>query len=239
MDRTYQRRRKQFSNRIMAVAILILTPALIVCGGIGQSADVEATVAAGIAATQQAEVNLQVTIEAAVAATLAASQAAGDQLPEPTVLSTPIPSSATADLPSPIPDPEQVRATILNEVNGTIAQDLILLESLYTTDAIIIDRNGTPDEPGDDTTWRGWANIERRYLAFFSAGFSSLTLTDLSIQMNGNQATGTHRGVVLDGALYPDRGIYTVEKINDQWLITRLEYGNEEGYGKFGRTEWQ
>lgn len=231
MDRTYQRRRKQLSNRITAVAILILTPTLIVCGGIGQSADVEATIAAGIAATQQAEVNLQVTIEAAVAATLAASQAAGEQLPEPTVLSTPIPSSATPDLPPPIPDPEQVRATILNEVNGTIAQDLILLKSLYTTDAIVIDRNGTPDEPGDDTTWRGWANIERRYLAFFSAGFSSLTLTDLSIQMNGNQATGTHRGVVLDGTLYPDRGIYTLEKINDQWLITRLEYGNEEGYG--------
>jgi hypothetical protein len=123
-----------------------------------------------------------------------------------------------------------VRTVILNEVSSTVAQDLSLLRSLYAPDAVVIDRNGTPDNPGDDTTWRGWANIERRYLAFFSEGVSSLTLVDLSIQMNGNQATGTHQGVVLDGTLYPDRGIYSLQKVNGQWLITQLEYGNQAGY---------
>jgi hypothetical protein len=159
---------------------------------------------------------LQATIETAVAATETARQTQGEQPP----------SSSTPSLSSPnIPDPEQVRKVILNEVNGAIAQDLALLKSLYAPEATVIDHHGTPDNPDDDTVWQGWANIERRYLAFFAAGFSSLTLVDLSIQMNGEQATGTHQGVVLDGTLYPDEGIYTLQKIEGQWLITQLEFG--------------
>lgn len=169
---------------------------------------------------------MQATIDAAVAATQDALRSAAEQPTAAPSVSEP-PASPT---PTPIPDPQQVRDVILNEVNGAIAQDLALLQSLYAPDAVVIDHNGTPDDPSDDTTWRGWANIERRYLAFFSAGYSSLTLVELSVQMNGERATGTHRGVVLDGTLYPDRGIYTVEKLNGRWLITQLEFGNEEGY---------
>jgi hypothetical protein len=229
----------QKSHTIIAIVILlwptILTAA--VCSGIGQRINVEATMAAGIAATQQAEANLQATIDAAVAATQAASQSAAGQQPEPTVSPAPTPSAPTPTPPPPISDPEQVRLVILNEVDSAIAQDLTLLKSLYAPGAVVVDHNGTPDDPSDDTTWNGWANIERRYLAFFSAGFSSLTLVDLSIQMNGNQATGRHEGVVLDGTLYPDQGIYTLEKIDGQWLITQLEFGNKEGYGFSGDVE--
>jgi hypothetical protein len=105
-----------------------------------------------------------------------------------------------------------------------------LLKSLYAPDAVVIDRNGTPDEPGDDTTWAGWVNIERRYQAFFTSDFNTISLVDLSIQVNGDQATATHQGVVLDGIHYPDQGVYTLQKINDQWVITQLEYGNLAGY---------
>jgi hypothetical protein len=226
---TDQSRQKPLTNAIIAIALLILPTTLTtaVCSGLGQPVDVEATLAAGIAATQQAEANLQATVDSAVAAT----QSAKDQQPEPTISPTPAPSIPTPSPPPPISDPEQVRSVILNEVDGAIAQDLILLKSLYAPDAMVIDRNGTPDDPSDDTAWNGWANIERRYLAFFSADFSSLTLVDLSIQMNDNQATGRHEGVVLDGTLYPDKGIYTLEKIDGQWLITQLEFGNKQGYG--------
>ena len=36
--------------------------------------------------------------------------------------------------------------------------------------------------------------------------------------------------MVLDGTLYPDKGVYILEKSNGQWLITRLEFGNETEY---------
>lgn len=222
---THQNHRALFSHAILAITFL--SPAiLIICGGIGPSVDVEATIAAGIAATQQAQAHLQATIEAAVVATQTANQPG-----EPAGPSTPIPFTPVGATSAPLPDPEQVRTVILNEVNGTIAKDLTLLKSLYAPDAVIIDHHGTPDSPNDDTIWQGWANIERRYSAFFSTGFSSLSLVDLSVQMDGDWATGTHQGVVLDGTLYPDQGVYTLEKISGQWLITRLEYGNETGYG--------
>lgn len=215
----------RFRHAVLMPVILIIFLTMVFCGGTAPPVDVEATVAAGVAATQQAQANLQATIDAAIAATATANQTAGDRLPAPAV-----PPAATVPLtsipPPAIPDPQQVRAVVLNEVNATIAQDLALLKSLYAPNAVIIDHNGTPDNPGDDTTWQGWPNIERRYLAFFSSGYSAITLVDLSIQVNGNTATATHQGAVLDGTLYPDRGVYTLEKLNGQWLITRLTYGN-------------
>jgi hypothetical protein len=221
MDRNKRRSQKLYSQIILGVVILLFPATMTICGGLGSSVDVDATVSAGIAATQQAAIDQQGTIEAAVAATQAANQSsASDQLsrsttPDPTIQ----PSTA-------VPDPEQVRTVILNEVNATVARDLPFLKSLYAPDAVIIDRSGTPDDPSDDTTWRGWPNIERRYLAFFSEGPSAISLVDLSIQVDGDQARGAHQGVVLDGTLYPDRGVYALEKIDGQWLITQLEYGN-------------
>lgn len=221
--------RNLFSSVIIAIAVFISPAMLAVCGW-GQSVNVEATVAAGVVATQQAAVNLQATIDAAVMATQAAQQ--GSQPPTPPALLTLIPFTPIP--PNPPADPEQVRAVILNEVNATVAQDLSLLKSLYAPDAVIRDHNDTPNDPGDDTTWQGWANIERRYLAFFSTGPSSLTLVDLAIQVDGNRAVGTHQGVVIDGTLYRDQGIYTLVKLNGQWLISQLDYGNEESSGQEG-----
>lgn len=213
--------RQIFSSRTTVVIVAGLTIfTLVVCGFGAQPDDIEATVAAAVVATRQTETDLLVTIEAAIAATEAANQL-NEQIP--------VQPSSTPTSP-PASDAELVRMVILNEVNGTITQDLGLLESLYAPDAVIVDRNGTPDEPGDDTVWAGWVNIERRYQAFFTSDFNSISLADLSIQADGNQATATHQGVVLDGILYPDQGVYTLQKINDQWVITQLEYGNLAGY---------
>ncbi len=226
MNKTIRARRNRLSRPLLTlVSLSLLALPTIFCGSAAPAVDVEATIAAGIAATRQAEANLQGTISAAVAATQQAAEepAGSNQLAGPTIVS-PAPPSTTR------PDPQQVREVILTEVNATVARDLPLLRSLYAPDAMIIDHNGTPDDPDDDTTWRGLANIERRYQAFFSGEVTSLTLVDLSIQVNGNQAIGTHQGVVLDGTRYPDQGVYTLEKIGGQWLITRLEYGYQTGY---------
>jgi hypothetical protein len=113
------------SHTILAFTPFALLAIAAICGGIGQSGDIEATIAAGIVAMQQAQFNLQATIEAAVAATQTANQPLGGQSPPPTVLLPPGPAT-----PSAPPDPQQVRTTILNEVNGAIAQDLTLLKRL-------------------------------------------------------------------------------------------------------------
>src|SRR5262245_50411591 len=94
------------------VAIGLCLIAILACGIARSSENVEATVAAGVQATQQAEVNLQATINAAVAATQQASQSLSQ--PSPTPLSAlPTPSSPSIAQQS---DAEQVRSVILNEV---------------------------------------------------------------------------------------------------------------------------
>lgn len=223
MNQSKQCDQKLYAQTWLAVIVtaVLFPAAMSLCGVLGNSVDVEATVVAGVAATQQVAVDQQATIEAAVAATQAAGQTStGDKLLEPATPAPTLPPATTA------PDPEQVRAVILNEVNATVARDLPFLKSLYAPNAVVIDRHGTPDDSADDSTWRGWANIERRYLAFFSQGPSAISLVDLSIQVDGAQARGIHQGVVLDGTLYPDQGVYTLEKIDGRWLITQLEYGN-------------
>lgn len=214
------------------IAIVTLAANMAACVSTGGApvVDVEATVAAGVAATSQASAGLQSTVDAAVAATLQA------QPPTPQPTATPIPIPATPipvstpvpDTPNTLdaPDLERVQAVIMNEVNGTVAQDLDFLQSLFAPDAVIIDHSGTPNDPADDTLWQGWPNIERRYQAFFSSGVSSITLVDLVIQVLADQAVATHQGVILDGTLYPDRGVYLLEKSNGQWLITQMDYGN-------------
>ena len=207
-----------FSNTWVTLSVLLLPATMLLCSRGGAAGDVEATVAAGVAATQQAQINLQGTVDAAVLATQTAGQSAAAPLPAST-------SVAAANAPASASDLEAVRNVILNEVNAAVSQDLGQLQTLFAPNAVVIDRAGTPDDASDDTVWQGWANIERRYQAFFSSGVSSLTLVDLAIQLNGNQAIATHQGVVQDGVLYADQGSYTLENIDGRWLITQLEYG--------------
>ena len=211
--------------------ILGLTLVILACGISGQP-DIEATVAAGVAATQQADAIAKTTIEAAIAATQQVNQGATPQSAENSVTPTPVPPitiPAPGELPHP-PDQQAVIQVISAEVNALLDQDLTQLKSLYLSGAIIIDRGGTPNIPGDDVIWNGWPNIEQRYAALFKIGFSSLTLVDLSIQMEGNQATATYQGVILDELLYPDQGSFTLKNQAGQWLIAQQELGHTPGY---------
>lgn len=217
---------QQFNRAAPIIGVMILALNLMGCGTSRETVNVEATVAAAVAATRQTEVNLQATVEAAVAATQQAGQLAVEPGATPLAPAGPAPT----ELPQPL-DPELVRMVILAEVNGAIARNLALLQSLYAPEAVVIDHQGTPGDPGDDTVWSGWANIERRYQAFFSAGFSTIELVDLSIQVSGDQAVATHQGAILDGTYYEDSSLYTLAKVEGRWLITRLEYGNKPGPG--------
>lgn len=140
---TSQNQRNLFFN-MAVVGVALISPVTMALCGLGQTVNVDATVAAGVAATQQAVLNLQATVDAAIAATQAANPP-----PIQPVISTPAPNPLpVTPVPANLPtDPEQVRAVILTEVNATVAKDLTLLKSLYTPDAVVIDRNGTPAMP--------------------------------------------------------------------------------------------
>lgn len=81
------------------------------------------------------------------------------------------PPSPTAILPAfvTLPAAEALPALVLAERNAANARDLATLRQLWTEDAQIIDRRGTPN-PADDLVWRGRDAILDRYtLAVFPA----------------------------------------------------------------------
>src|SRR5687768_11724433 len=147
------------------ISIVFCLTAILACGIARDSDNVETIVAAGVEATRQAENNIQATINAAVAATQQANQAASRLSP-----------TFTPILLSQISDAEQVRLVVLNELKAAVSRDLALLQTLYAPGAVVIDRQGTPDDLSDDTQWQGWANIERRYLESFPTGFTTADL---------------------------------------------------------------
>ncbi len=209
-------------NLLIVTVVLVVSALACNVSTAPANVDVEATVAVAVNETVQAGVDIQATVDAAIIATNQARQPEAEAAsPMAPISATPIPVTAL-----PLEDVGQVQTVINNEVSGVITKDLGLLQTLYTSDAVVTDHSGTPDDPADDTVWRGWANIQRRYEAFFSSGPSTVALVGLSIQVDGNQASGVHQGVVLDGTLHPDVGIYQLEKRDGVWLITGLEYGN-------------
>ena len=107
---------------------------------------------------------------------------------------------------------------------ATIDQDLIRLKSLYTPDARIIDGRGTKDDLTDDQIVRGWDEIERRYLAFFTCCTYAYELYDPMIVVRGGYATVIHRGIIINGDYYQNMTLYRLEKINGRWLITSLTH---------------
>lgn len=124
---------------------------------------------------------------------------------------------------------EEVKAVIDMEVKGAVEQDLLLLESLYAPNAVIIDHRGTIHDTSDDRIIEGWENIKQQhYVGFFSFyDWKSMILVDLNINVTDNKAIAMHKGVIADGEYYKDIGIYTLERFDDRWLITQLEFGNE------------
>lgn len=153
------------------------------------------------------------------------------QMPDSKLLSE-INNPETFLTPNPsLADKEIVKANIETEVKASSERNLLLLESIYAPNSVVINRMKTPYDSGDDLIYTGWDNIRQlHYVNLFKSQVwqSPIYLTDLQIEISNNKATGTHRGIVSKGNYFPDYSIYTLEKIDGVWLITQLEYGNIE-----------
>lgn len=164
--------------------------------------------------------------------------------PDSKVSTAPVPTNQTPDskLLSEITNPENmltsnlnlsdeeiVLAVIQTEVKAASERNLLILESIFTPNAIVMNRNKTPYNSSDDLIYTGWDNI--RQLHYINL-FRSQTwqppsyLVDLQIEISNDKATGTHRGLVSNNTYFEDYSIYTLERIDGKWLIIQLEYGN-------------
>jgi hypothetical protein len=123
-------------------------------------------------------------------------------------------------------DKAAVNAIINLEVKSAVELDLVTLESLYTKDAVVVDRHGTPNDEIDDILYTGWENIRKHYIGLrITYEPQTMSLVNLNIDVVGNKATATHSGVMMDNDYREDLSIYTLEKRNGHWLITKLEFG--------------
>jgi hypothetical protein len=122
-------------------------------------------------------------------------------------------------------DKDAIAALVNLEVRSTIQLDLVTLESLYASNAIVIDHRGTPTDESDDIVYQGWENIQKHYLGiqlFYKQ--RTMSLIDLSVDVVRNKATASHRGTIINGVSREDLTIYHWEKRDGRWLITRLAF---------------
>lgn len=127
-------------------------------------------------------------------------------------------------------DFKEIERVIYTEVEASIAKDLLLLESLFSENAIVIDRQGTPLDSSDDLVYEGWEQIkEQHYIRFFACcNWESMSIVDLDIEASEYEAVGVHQGIIIDNEYYSeDITIYTLEKIQGKWLIVQLEFDNK------------
>ena len=118
---------------------------------------------------------------------------------------------------------------IETEVNAAVELNLAVLESIFASDAIVVNRQGTPNDEDDDIIFEGWETIKTHHYMGFQIHFApeEMTLVDLTIGINGDVATAVHKGVILNGEYLDDISVYTLEKRRGRWLITQLEFENK------------
>lgn len=119
---------------------------------------------------------------------------------------------------------QAIRQIIEAEAEVIVETDLDILDSIYAADAIVIHCPAPVEMP--DVIHEGRERIRERYAKFMSLGWKSVSQVDLSITVVGNKATAVSQGIVVnaeDFIKFTSR--FTLEKENNQWVITRFECG--------------
>jgi hypothetical protein len=139
-----------------------------------------------------------------------------------------------SDRPLPIPARYQNDVAIITEilrVERTSAQDgdLLTLESLYAPGADVVYHHSLMDKDGD-LVYKGWENIqENYYLAFVETvpDNPSFEFKELRIFILENKAIAVYKGIESGGQYFPGFVMCTLNKLDFDWRITHLEFGNK------------
>ncbi len=138
--------------------------------------------------------------------------------PKPTIVRTPTPVAATPD--------EAVRQIINAECEAVVQQDIDRLQGIWAPDGVIIDANHSPDNTGDDVTWKGWEAVRDRYVNLVfpsSPTFCEHPGINVSIGADNVSATAS-TGVNIGNTKCTDCNKWTFKKVGDAWKIVTLTY---------------
>jgi ketosteroid isomerase-like protein len=130
--------------------------------------------------------------------------------------------------PQPATDEEAVRRLIEAEGTAVVSQDIAALMDLWAEDSAISDAKHTPDDPGDDATWRGKDAIRSRYVTLvFPGNPQSGGADDISVSIAGDRATATSTTRIGE-ELAPGGDRWTFVKRDGRWWIESLMYNLEQ-----------
>jgi len=131
--------------------------------------------------------------------------------------------------PTPVPasDEEAIQQLLLAEGEGVVKKDLDRLMDLWLLDGYVADANHTPDDAGDDLTWKGSYAVRDRYITLvFPGNPSSAAPSDLTIVIEGDRATVTATTRIGD-EVSPAGDRWTFVCTPDGWRIESLTYNLE------------
>lgn len=132
--------------------------------------------------------------------------------------------------PAHLSDEDTIKAIVAAELDAISRRNLLALESLYAPNAQVINRGHSPSDLADDIIHRGWPAIRQmHYMSLITQSNyrTPIILSDISIHVDGDRAEAVHAGIIRNGVYYPDISIYSFERINGQWKIVQLEFGNK------------
>jgi len=145
--------------------------------------------------------------------------------PPPPPGSGPRPAIQRTPTPVPANDEEAIRQLIVAEGEAVVQQDIDRLEGMWAKDGVVTDANRTPDNPGDDKTWKNWSAIRDRYVNIvFPSNPAFAEHPNIRVMLTGDTATAmadTKIGITN----VKDNDKWTFRKIDGQWRITSLTFG--------------
>ena len=125
---------------------------------------------------------------------------------------------------TPTVEEAQVRSIVAYEIKGAVEGDFLLLESLFSEDAVVVDFRSDSD-PNDDLKYHSWDEIKQRYIGHVAASIGEYCIINPKVVVDGQKAIVTHHGTIDSTGKHPQFTMYELEKRSDRWFITELEFG--------------
>lgn len=161
---------------------------------------------------------------AVMMAMLIAVVGCGNSAPPPPPSGNPPAPRVRTATPVPANDEEALRQLIVAEGEAVVQQDIDRLQAMWASDGIVTDANRTPDNAGDDKTWKNWSAIRDRYVNIvFPSNPAFAEHPNIRVTI-----TGTTASAVADTKIgvtnVKDNDKWTFRKIDGQWKITSLTF---------------
>lgn len=138
-----------------------------------------------------------------------------------------LPAEPSTQTPAPASDEEAIEMLLRAESEGVVNRDLDRLMGLWIAECLVVDARHTPDNPGDDLTWKGSYAVRDRYITLvFPGNPSQAGPADLVIVIDDDRAevTATTR---IGAEVSPAGDRWTFVRTPDGWRIESLTYNLE------------